>query len=426
MRPANNRRGPENEKNSRHRGPEPLVPGVSTTGNCPAASLEGGGATACCSNLVSSAGRECVDGDVNLDVDVAGAQHLDGLVLANGTLFDQVLHGDSATFREQLVELVQVYNLVLNPERVLEAAQLRQAHVQRQLAAGKASLDLVAGLRTLGTATSGLTLGTFTTTNPGLGGLGTRGGTQVVNLQRALLVSSCGLSGFLLCHLLRLLYLYQVRNRVEHSHGHGVGGADNGVSDPLQAEGPQGVALVLLAANGGLDLSDLQLCVGDKHVLSHDSDTCLLVQERLDHCRRGDLVEREAAACCHCCRLFEALQRVNGRVNDVDGVGRTERLGEDVVDAHALQYCTDRATGDNTGTGGSRTQHDDACGGFTLNAVRDGAADAGNAEEGLLGFFDALRDSGGNFLGLAVADADHAVAVTEDDEGGEAEATTTL
>src|SRR6476620_10042549 len=386
MRPANNRRGPENEKNSRHRGPEPLVPGVSTTGNCPAASLEGGGASACCGNLFCGAGRECVDGDVNLDGDVAGAQHLDGLVLANGTLFGQVLHGDCATFREQLVELVQVYNLELNPERVLEAAQLRQAHVQRQLAAGKASLDLVAGLHTLGTETS----------------------------------------GFILCHLLRLLYLYQVRNRVEHSHGHGVGGADNGVSDPLQAEGPQGVALVLLAANGGLDLSDLQLSVGDKHVLSHDSDTCLLVQERLDHCRRGDLVEREAAACCHCCRLFEALQRVNGRVNDVDGVGRTERLGEDVVDAHALQYCTDRATGDNTGTGGSRAQHDDACGGLTLNAVRDGAADAGNAEEGLLGLFNALRDSGGNFLGLAVADADHAVAVTEDDEGGEAEATTTL
>src|SRR6478609_3299918 len=413
-------------KNSRYPGPKPADTGSSTAGAVP---LEGGGASACCSNLFSGAGRECVGGDVNLDGDVAGAQHLDGLVLANGTLFDQVLHGDCATFREQLVELVQVYNLVLNPERVLEAAQLRQAHVQRQLAAGKASLDLVAGLRTLGTATSGLTLGTFTTTNTGLGSLGTRGGTQVVNLQCVLLLSSgalCLFGGVLLCHLLRLLYLYQVRNRVEHPDGHGVGGADNGVSDPLQAEGPQGVALVLLAANGGLDLSDLQLCVGDKHVLSHDSDTCLLVQESLDHCRRGDLVEREAAACCHCCRLFEALQRVNGRVNDVDGVGRTERLGEDVVDAHALQYCTDRATGDNTGTGGSRAQHDDACGGLTLNAVRDGAADAGNAEEGLLGLFNALRDSGRNFLCLAVADADHAVAVTDDDEGGEAEATTTL
>src|SRR6478609_5020493 len=230
---------PADMENSRYPGQKPADTGSSTAGAVP---LEGGGASACCGNFFCGAGRECVGGDVNLDGDVAGAQHLDGLVLANGTLFDQVLHGDCATFREQLVELVQVYNLVLNPERVLEAAQLRQAHVQRQLAAGKASLDLVTGLRTLGTATSGLTLGTFTTTNAGLGGLGTRGGTQVVNLQCVLLLSSgalCLLGGVLLCHLLRLLYLYQVRNRVEHSDGHGVGGADNGVSDPLQAEGPK-------------------------------------------------------------------------------------------------------------------------------------------------------------------------------------------
>src|SRR5688572_9654892 len=185
------------------------VTGSSTTGFRPPA-LESGGASACCSDLLRSAGGECVGGDIDLDGDVAGAKHLHGLVLANGALCNQVLHGDGATFREQLVEIVQVYNLELNPERVLEAAQLRQAHVQRQLAAGKASLDLVAGLRTLGTATSCLTLGTFTTTNTGLGGLGTRGGTQVVNLQRALLVSSCALcllGSVLLCHLLRLLYL---------------------------------------------------------------------------------------------------------------------------------------------------------------------------------------------------------------------------
>src|SRR5688500_20023844 len=107
---------------------------------------------------------------------------------------------------------------------------------------------------------------------------------------------------------------------------------------------------------------------------------------------------------------------MNGRVNDVDGVGGTERLGEDVVDTHALQYCTDRATGDNTGTGGGRTQHYDACSSFTLNAVRDGVANTGNAEEGLLGLFNALRDCGRNFLSLAVANADHAVAVTDDDQ----------
>src|SRR5690349_12884003 len=203
MRPANNRRAREKEKtpgtgglSPRYRESQQRATAPSLFGINP---LEGGGASACCGNLFSGAGRECVGGDINLDGDVAGAQHLDGLVLANGTLFDQVLHGDCATFREQLVELVQVYNLELNPERVLEAAQLRQAHVQRQLAAGKASLHLVAGLRTLGTATGGLTLGAFTTTNTGLGGLGTRGGTQMVDLQSVLLLGSL-CSGLVLGH----------------------------------------------------------------------------------------------------------------------------------------------------------------------------------------------------------------------------------
>ena len=129
-------------------------------------------------------------GNLNLDGQLTGAQHLHGLVLANGALLNECLDGDNATFGEELVQLVQVYNLELNAERVLEATQLRQAHVQRQLAAGKASLNLVASLGTLGTATSGLTLGSFTTANTGFSRLGTRCGTQVVDLQCVLLFSS--------------------------------------------------------------------------------------------------------------------------------------------------------------------------------------------------------------------------------------------
>ena len=58
--------------------------------------------------------------------------------------------------------------------------------------------------------------------------------------------------------------------------------------------------------------------------------------------------------------------------------------------------------------------------------MRDRALDAGDAEEVLLGLLDALGDGGRHFLGLAVADAHGAVTVTDDDECGEAEATTTL
>src|SRR5690606_36050380 len=49
-----------------------------------------------------------------------------------------------------------------------------------------------------------------------------------------------------------------------------------------------------------------------------------------------------------------------------------------------------------------------------------------NLEERLLGLLDALGDRRGHLLGLAVADADGAVTVADDDERGEAEAAATL
>ena len=76
--------------------------------------------------------------------------------------------------------------------------------------------------------------------------------------------------------------------------------------------------------------------------------------------------------------------------------------------------------------GDGRTQQDDAGRRLTLDRVRDGALDPGDLEEGLLGLLDALGDRRGHLLGLAVADADRAVAVADDDERGEAEATTAL
>jgi hypothetical protein len=69
---------------------------------------------------------------------------------------------------------------------------------------------------------------------------------------------------------------------------------------------------------------------------------------------------------------------------------------------------------------------DDAGGSLALDRVRDGALDARDLEELLLGLLDTLGDRRGHLLGLAVADADGAVAVADDDQGGEAEATATL
>jgi hypothetical protein len=58
--------------------------------------------------------------------------------------------------------------------------------------------------------------------------------------------------------------------------------------------------------------------------------------------------------------------------------------------------------------------------------VRNGLVYARNAEESLLGFFYTLSDSGWNFFSLAVANTNHAIAVSDNNQCGEAKATTTL
>ena len=80
-------------------------------------------------------------------------------------------------------------------------------------------------------------------------------------------------------------------------------------------------------------------------------------------------------------------------MHNVDRIGRTERLAQHVVDAGALEDRADRTTGDDTGTGGRRTQEDDASRLLALDRVRDGALDAGNLEESLLRFLDTLGNS---------------------------------
>jgi hypothetical protein len=55
------------------------------------------------------------------------------------------------------------------------------------------------------------------------------------------------------------------------------------------------------------------------------------------------------------------------------------------------------------------------------DGVHDRLLDHRDGEEVLLGLLDALLDRGGDLLGLAVADADGALAVTDDDERGEGE-----
>src|SRR5260221_3658800 len=140
---------------------------------------------------------------------------------------------------------------------------------------------------------------------------------------------------------------------------------------------------------------------------------------------RGHVLQREPAARGDLFGAHEALQRSHRRVDDVDRVVRAERLAQHVVDARALQHGTHRAAGDDAGAGGGGLEQDDARGALAGDRVRDGALDAGDLEEVLLGLLDALGDRVPDFLRLAVADADGAVAVADDHQGGEAEAPAT-
>src|SRR4029079_7734252 len=144
------------------------------------------------------------------------------------------------------------------------------------------------------------------------------------------------------------------------------------------------------------------------------------------HGRRGDMLERQATAGSNLFGALEATQGRNRRVDHVDGVVRAQGLGQHVVDTGALEHRTHRTTGDDAGTRSGRTQQDHACGSLTPDRVRNGALDARDLEDLLLGLLDTLGDGRGNFLGLAIADAHGAIAIADHDERGEAEATATL
>ena len=96
------------------------------------------------------------------------------------------------------------------------------------------------------------------------------------------------------------------------------------------------------------------------------------------------------------------------------------------MDAGLFEDDAGCATGDHTGTGRSGLHHDLAAAGGTEDGVDDRAAGHRHFEEVALGFLGALLDGEGHFLGLAVPEADAAVAVADHDERGEREATATL
>ncbi len=108
------------------------------------------------------------------------------------------------------------------------------------------------------------------------------------------------------------------------------------------------------------------------------------------------------------------------------GIVGTQSLGTDILDADRLHHRTNRAAGDNAGTGCGRLHQDAACAVLADDLMRNGSAAQRNLDQVLLGVLDALADSVRNFAGLTDAEADGAVAVADDDQSGKLEDTAAL
>src|SRR5687768_18487862 len=118
------------------------------------------------------------------------------------------------------------------------------------------------------------------------------------------------------------------------------------------------------------------------------------------------------------------LQGIEGRANHVVRVGRTGRLGDDVMDAERFEDGAHRATGDDAGTGRSRAEQHLACAMTAGDVVVQRTAVAKRYEDQVaLGGFGRLADSFRHFTSLAVAEADAALLVADDDECCETETT---
>ena len=126
---------------------------------------------------------------------------------------------------------------------------------------------------------------------------------------------------------------------------------------------------------------------------------------------------RSTSPCVRSC-----LQGVDRGLDQVDRVGRAEALGEDVVDAAASQTARTAAPAITPVPGAGRHEHHlgraevalRPCAGWCVPCQVDGDHAAGAVLDGLF-------DGGRHFVGLAVAPADLALAVADDDQGGEAE-----
>src|SRR5690606_27700885 len=114
-------------------------------------------------------------------------------------------------------------------------------------------------------------------------------------------------------------------------------------------------------------------------------------------------------------------QALHGGADQVDRVARTDGLGQHVLHAHGFQDGAHRATGDHTGTIGSRLHEHAGRAVAGLDRVPQGAVVQVDLDHRLAGVFHRLLDGHRDLAGFAVAEADAALAVADHGQRGEGE-----
>src|SRR5699024_9890442 len=91
---------------------------------------------------------------VQLNVDIAAAEHLDPLALTEQAATRQFGLPDRSAVRERPGDIADIDRLVLDAGRVFEPTQLREPHLQRQLATFEPGWHVLACSGALHTAAS--------------------------------------------------------------------------------------------------------------------------------------------------------------------------------------------------------------------------------------------------------------------------------
>ncbi len=120
------------------------------------------------------------------------------------------------------------------------------------------------------------------------------------------------------------------------------------------------------------------------------------------------------------------MQTVHGGLNKIMGIMRADTLGQDVMHPGSFQHSANSTTGNNPGTLNCGFQHYIPCAEFPKNLMRDTQIGYGNTFHILTRLFDPFPDRLGHLIGFTKTATDLSFSITHNNDGAEAETTSTF